>query len=263
MQKDQLEKVASLTTKKISLPAEQYPIGIVQLNLQVVGIYNYLPRFFIELPEMDTTIYRFTLVGNYDLVNQTAYSSMNIAFDIIIKTTQGYSSSEIASEIEDLVTGTIRNVEDEHQSLSNDFKNTMLYGSVNTTFLISVVIITATIFLMIVSQLVEYENEINILRILGFSPKQFFSLFLSEIIPIMTFGIIMSVALGAFSSKIIMDILTFKLDIPRYELVFPIGQTFTVVFTSLVIALLTTIITVLVIFRKEKPISRKEEVSVK
>ncbi|MHA1125940.1 MAG: FtsX-like permease family protein [Candidatus Heimdallarchaeota archaeon] len=261
MQKDQLEKVASLTTKELSLPAEHYPNGTIQLNFQIVGIYNYLPRFFIEFPELDSTIYRFTIVGNYDLVNQTSYSSINIAYDIIIKTADGYSPSAIASEIDEMVSGTIRNVEDEHQSLSNDFKNTMLFGSVNTTFLISVIIITASTFLLIVSQLVEYENEIKTLRILGFSPKQFFALFLSEIIPIMFFGILTSAALGSLASTIIMDVLTFKIDIPRYELVFPAGQTIITIVSLLGIALLTTLITIRVIFRKEKPIARKEEVS--
>ncbi|MHA1737248.1 MAG: FtsX-like permease family protein [Candidatus Heimdallarchaeota archaeon] len=259
IQKDQLEKVASLTSEKIVLPADHYPDGIIQINLQIVGIYNYLPRFFTEFPDVGSTVYRFTIVGNYDLVNQTSYSSVNIAYDIFIKTAKGYSPSTIASEIEEMVSGTIRNVEDEHQSLSNDFKNTMLFGSVNTTFLISVIIITASTFLLIVSQLVEYENEINTLRILGFSPKQFFTLFLSEIIPIMFFGILTSTALGSLASKIIMDVLTFKIDIPSFELVFPAGQTIITILSLLGIALITTVITIRVIFRKEKPIARQEE----
>ncbi|MHA1505071.1 MAG: FtsX-like permease family protein, partial [Candidatus Heimdallarchaeota archaeon] len=191
----------------------------------------------------------------------TSYSSVNIAYDMMIKTANGYSPSTIASEIEEMVSGTILNVEDEHQSLSNDFKNTMLFGSVNTTFLISVIIITASTFLLIVSQLVEYENEINTLRILGFSPKQFFTLFLSEIIPIMFFGILTSTALGSLASKIIMDVLTFKIDIPSFELVFPAGQTIITILSLLGIALITTILTIRIIFRKEKPIARQEEAS--
>ena len=111
---------------------------------------------------------------------------------------------------------------------------------------------------MIFSQIVEHEKEINNLRILGFSPKQFFQLFIAEIIPVTFFGLVMGCLLSLVSSKITVDILTFNIELPRYELMFPIIETSIIVLISLIIALLTTIFTVRVIFRREKSISRME-----
>jgi ABC-type antimicrobial peptide transport system permease subunit len=226
-----------------------------------VGIFDYLPRFFYEYPDTESSIYRFTIVGNYDLVKNFTYSSLNIAYDLIINVKEGYSASEIALSIKDNVTGTIRNVDDEYTNLTNNFKNIMMYGSANTTFLILVVIIIATTFLMIYSQVIEHEKEMNNLRILGFSPKQFFQLFVAEIIPIIIFGLLTGCLLSLFSAKITVDILTFNIDIPRYELMFPIVQTIIVIASSTVVALLTTVFTIRSIFKKETTQSRMERIA--
>jgi len=251
MQKEQLDKGFTLSEENISLPAEKYPVGLVSYDLHVVGIYNFLPRFFTESPPADAPIFRFTVIGNYSLVDEVAYSPINIGVDAIVKVAEGYDITQVATTIESEFGLEVENVLEKANLFSQSFRNTMLYGSVNTTVISSFIILVASILLSLLSQLMEAEREIRMLRITGFSPKQFFVLFLSDISQTIIFSILICSLTGGFAAKMIVDLLTFSTPIPPSELSFPLTQLFSLVFALIIVSLLTVAITLRVIFRKE------------
>ncbi len=263
MQYDQYAKAFNVSNVNITVPVEKYPEGMVTHDLQVVGLYKFLPRFFIEFPSIESTTFSFTIISKYALVDELAYSPINIAYDIIVKVTEEHSITQVAEKIENTLNMETENVEDVINRYSRSFRNTMLYSSLNTTFIFSIIIAVASILLLILIQLVENKREINILRIIGFSPKQFYKLFLTEVFQIMFFCSIIGLFLGILTSTMLMDILTFKTAIPSDELSFPFTQLFIVMFTIMAIALLTTVITVGIIFRKEAYKEKEKEIKSK
>ncbi|MCK5158680.1 MAG: ABC transporter permease, partial [Candidatus Heimdallarchaeota archaeon] len=140
---------------------------------------------------------------------------------------------------------------DEANLYAMSFRNTMLYGSVNTTLIFSFLILTASILLSLLSQLVETEREIRMLRVVGFSPKQFFSLFLSEIGQSLVFSAVISSLVGGFAAKMIVDLLTFNSPIPPSGLSFPMSQLVLSILSLIVVSLLMVVIAIRIIFRKE------------
>lgn len=251
MQKEQLDEGFTLVQENISLPGEKYPIGIVSYDLHVVGIYNFLPRFFTDYPPADVPIFRFTVIGNYSLVDEVAYSPISIGFDAIVKVAAGHSITQVAKDLETELDVEVENVIDKANLFAKSFRNTMLYGSVNTTLIFSFLILTASILLSLLSQLVETEREIRMLRVAGFSPKQFFSLFLSEVGLSLVFSVIISSLVGGLAAKMIVDLLTFNSPIPPSELSLPISQLFLSILSLIAVSLLAVVITIRIIFRKE------------
>ena len=251
MQKEQLDKGFTLVQENISLPGEKYPVGIVSYDLHVVGIYNFLPRFFTEYPPADVPIFRFTVIGNYSLVDEVAYSPISIGVDAIVKVAAGHSITQVAKNLETELGLEVENVIDKANLYAKSFRNTMLYGSVNTTLIFSFLILTASILLSLLSQLVETEREIRMLRVVGFSPKQFFSLFLSEVGQSLVFSAIISSLVGGFAAKMIVDLLTFNSPIPPSGLSFPMSQLVLSILSLIVVSLLMVVIAIRIIFRKE------------
>lgn len=251
MQKEQLDKGFTLVQENISLSGEKYPIGIVSYDLHVVGIYNFLPRFFTEYPPADVSIFRFTVIGNYSLVDEVAYSPISIGIDAIVKVAAGHSITQVAKDLETELGLEVENVIDKANLYAKSFRNTMLYGSVNTTLIFSFLILTASILLSLLSQLVETEREIRMLQVVGFSPKQFFSLFLSEVGQSLVFSAIISSLVGGFAAKMIVDLLTFNSPIPPSELSFPLLQLVLSILSLIAVSLLMVVIEIRIIFRKE------------
>ncbi|MGC9779410.1 MAG: FtsX-like permease family protein [Candidatus Heimdallarchaeota archaeon] len=251
MQKDELDKVNSAKGGQMDIIVEKYAQGKFNYTLDIVDTYRYFPRFFVEYPRPESTIYRFTIVGNYDFVNNLAYNDMNIEGDMLVKVADGYSISEVADAIELTIGRNVECVEDLMGTYEGSLRNTMLYGSLNTAFISSLVITVAAISLMIIIQSIENEMEVVMLKTLGMSPKQLFSMFTTEALSLILFGSIIGFIVAIGSATMFMDILTVDNTLPPVELVFPPVQiilSFSLLFvTSIGAAALTSWI----IFRKD------------
>jgi len=251
MQKDEARQVGVVDDSKIVLWVEKSGTGLIGLNLTVVGQYNYFPRFFMNYPREGSTVYRFSVIGNYNLTEAVAYNQFSVVGDLLVKVAPGYSITTVARNIELTLGRSVDNIEDLMKTSGDSLRNTMLYGSLNTSFISSLVIIVAALSLMIIIQSIENEMEVVMLKTLGMSPKQLFSLFTYEALSIVLFGSVLGAAIGIFSAKMFLEILTIDYTLPPVRLIIPQWQ-FALAFVLLFsIALAAAALTSWIIFRKD------------
>jgi ABC-type antimicrobial peptide transport system permease subunit len=251
MQKDQLDIIDTYEGEQLAMIHENNILGYVNRTMDVVGIYNYFPRFFIERPETGATTFRFNIVGSYQNVQEIAYAPYTIAGDLMVKVKEGYSIGEVANEIELQLGRSIDNVDDLRKTSEGSLRNTMLFGSLNASFISSVAITVAAVIFMILVQAIENERELVTLKILGMSPRQLFAVFLLESLIVVMFGAILGVATGIFSASMFTEILTYQTEIPPTELSFPIWQLVMASSVLFVAAIFTAAITAFIVFRKD------------
>lgn len=251
MQIDQLDIITAYQGDRLSIIYEKYLYGYVNRTLDIVGTYKYLPRFFVEFPESDAPIFRFTIVGNYNNVEELAYASYSVGGDLVVKVHDGYSIEEVASEIELELGRSVDCVTDLMGISEGSLRNTMLYGSLNALFLSSIVIIIAAIIFMILVQAFENEREVITMKILGMAPRQLFSVFLIESLIVVIFGAIIGIGTGILAANMFTEILTFEHNIPPTEMIFP---ALPLLFASLLLfvsALIAAALTAFLVFRKD------------
>ncbi|MHA1306006.1 MAG: FtsX-like permease family protein [Candidatus Heimdallarchaeota archaeon] len=250
MQKDQLEKIDS-DGVTFDMLYEKYPIGNVNRTLDIKGIYKFLPRYFVTYPDESSTVFRFNILGNYANVEEFAYAFYSIGGDMLVDVADGYDIKETAFALETKLGRSVENVRDLMGSFEGSMRNTMLYGSLNASFISSMVISVSAIVLMILIQSYENEREVVTLKVLGMSPRQLFNMFLSESMFLVIFGALIGAALGIFSATMFTDILTLDTIIPTSELRFePLGLSisFVMLFTASIAA---AALTSWIIFRKD------------
>ena len=251
IQKQQLEKIDSYTGSQITVDLEKYTVGRVNYTMDVVDTYNFFPRFFNKYPITGDPVFRFSIIGNYNLTEALTYSSNNIGGDMLVKVEEGYSITEVAESIELKLGRTVDNVEELMGSFEGSLRNIMLYGSLNTSFISSMIITVAAIALMILIQVLENEMEIAMLKTMGMSPGQLFSLFTTEAATIIIFGSLLGLFIGIFSARMFMEILTIDNIIPPPNLSIPPLQIFFAFGLLFITAISTAAFTSWLIFRKD------------
>ena len=130
-------------------------------------------------------------------------------------------------------------------------RNTMLFGSLNASFISSLIITVSAIILMILLQITENEREIITLKVLGQSPKQLFNMFLTEALSIVIFGAVLGALVGILAASMFSEILTFDTIIPPTEMKFPpleLGLAISILFITAIIA---AALTSYAVFRKD------------
>jgi len=161
---------------------------------------------------MDSTVFRFTIIGDYDIITNLAYSHHDVAGDLLVKVKDGYSITDVAD---------------------------------------SIIITVAGISLMIIIQSIENEKEVVMLKTLGTSPKQLFSMFTAEALIVVTFGSLIGLGIGVFAAKMFLEILTLDNVLPPAKLVFaPLEVSLAFIllfFTAIVAAAFTSWL----VFRKD------------
>ncbi|MHA1441877.1 MAG: FtsX-like permease family protein, partial [Candidatus Heimdallarchaeota archaeon] len=251
MQKDEIANIATFDGDSFTLIVGKYAIGDVNYTLNVAGVYNYFPRFFVNYPDMDSTVFRFTIIGDYDIITNLAYSHHDVAGDLLVKVKDGYSITDVADVMEFELGRSVDTVEDLMGAYDGSLRNTMLYGSLNTSFISSIIITVAGISLMIIIQSIENEKEVVMLKTLGTSPKQLFSMFTAEALIVVTFGSLIGLGIGVFAAKMFLEILTLDNVLPPAKLVFaPLEVSLAFIllfFTAIVAAAFTSWL----VFRKD------------
>ncbi|MHA1773927.1 MAG: hypothetical protein ACTSXO_07345, partial [Candidatus Heimdallarchaeota archaeon] len=126
MQKDEARQVGVVDDSKIVLWVEKSGTGLIGLNLTVVGQYNYFPRFFMNYPREGSTVYRFSVIGNYNLTEAVAYNQFSVVGDLLVKVAPGYSITTVARNIELTLGRSVDNIEDLMKTSGDSLRNTML-----------------------------------------------------------------------------------------------------------------------------------------
>jgi len=251
MQKDQLKSIASYTGDQVTIWYEKYTVGDINRTLDIVNEYKYFPRFFVEFPEENAPVFRFNIIGNYKNLEIFSYAEYSIGGDLIVKVEEGYDIVAVAENIEDELNRSVENAVDLMGTAEGSLRNTMLFGSLNASFISSLVITISAIILMILLQITENEREIITLKVLGQSPRQLFKMFLTEALSIVIFGAVLGSMVGILAASMFSEILTFETIIPPTEMKYPpleLGLAISILFiTAIVAAALTSY----AVFRKD------------
>jgi putative ABC transport system permease protein len=251
MQIDQMEKIGLEKNDDFRLTIEKYPQSAINVSVNIASVYNLIPRFFVEYPDPDNPVHRFTIVGNYNLTETIAYSKFSIGGDMIVKVAPGYEINEVAEEIEYELGRKVYNVNSLMSASKGNLRNTILYGSLNTLFISSMVVIIAAISLLIFIQSIENDMEVNLLKTMGMSPRQLFSLFTIEAVALISFGSIVGLVVGLFSSRMFIRILTIDIIVPPERLILQPGQMIMVFGMLFIAAISAAALTSWIIFRKD------------
>ncbi|NHJ49780.1 MAG: FtsX-like permease family protein [Asgard group archaeon] len=251
MQKDQLEMISPDNVDQIAVIHQNNILGYVNRTLDVVGIFNYFPRFYVEKPQTGATTYRFSIIGNYQNVRDFAYNSFAVAGDLLVKVQDGYDIGDVANEIELQLGRSVDSVAEYMGTNEGSLRNTILYGSLNASFIASMIITIAAVIFMILVQAFENEREVVTLKILGMSPSQLFRVFLTESLIVVTFGAILGILTGISAASMFISILTYQTEIPPTELSFPALQLILASGMLIASAIIASSLTSFIVFRKD------------
>ncbi|MCK5298942.1 MAG: ABC transporter permease, partial [Candidatus Heimdallarchaeota archaeon] len=219
--------------------------------VHVVDYYEYWPTLYNTVPQMTAKEINVGLIGNLSLPFSIARNDYDVQGKLYIKVMEGYSISEIASEIEITTQHDTDNIEDMALISEGTLKATVLYGALNSSFIVSLLISSATLITMMIVQGIEREKEIAVMKSFGIRPRQLFNFFISEAVIVLIFTMIVGVGLGVGVSVLLMQVLRIGSEIPKHEMVFPVMK---IVWTTLVVfgvSLLSTIIPIIINTRKK------------
>ncbi|NHJ46893.1 MAG: ABC transporter permease, partial [Asgard group archaeon] len=250
LQKDQLAQIGLEVGDEFNCYLEKSIGNDINYTLNIANVYKYCPRFYVQEPR-EGTVFRFTAIVNYSLIDDLAYSKFTIRGDMLVKVDPNYDITEVAEAIEIKLGRSVDDVGSLMKTFGDSLRNTMLYGSLNTLFLSSMIITIAAITLMIYIQSLENEMELTLLKTIGMSPKQLFSMFTIEAITLVLFGSVLGFFVGLFSVSMFLEILTLDNIIPPDRVIFQPGQIILAFGILFIISISSAAITSWIIFRKD------------
>ncbi|HUU78779.1 MAG TPA: ABC transporter permease [candidate division Zixibacteria bacterium] len=222
----------------------------VSYPVDFVDFYEYWPTLYTDPPSATSKEVKIGLIANISLTYQIARYDYDVQGKLIVKVKEGYSISEVAGEIESTTRYETVNIEELLLISEGTLKATVLFGALNTSFIISMLISSATLITMMLIQAVEREKELAVMKSMGISPRQLFNFFITEAIVILIFAMILGGGLGVGSSVMIMKILKIGSVFPPHENIFSVIK---IVWTTLAIfgiGLISTIIPIIINSRK-------------
>ncbi|MEA2071918.1 MAG: FtsX-like permease family protein [Asgard group archaeon] len=228
-------------------------VDVVQKNYPVnfVDSFQYCPIIYTEPPSSTQNIIPISILGNISLPFVIARYDYEVSGSLLVKVKEGYDPSQLAEEIESITRLETLNIKDQLLISEGSLKATVLFGSLNTSFIISMLISSATIVLMMVIQAIEREKEIAIMKSMGISPLQLFNFFITEAFIILFFTMVLGVILGVITSNMIMRILRINTILPPHEMVYPIARVAWTTFVIFGVGLLSSIIPIIINTRRE------------
>ncbi|MHA1155230.1 MAG: FtsX-like permease family protein, partial [Candidatus Heimdallarchaeota archaeon] len=253
-QRDQMDllNLGDNTTFVIKNWADVGP-DVVRLTYPVsfVDFYQYWPTLFTVQPSTISKEIHIGLMANISLPFHITRYQSDVDGKLLVKVKEGYSINEVAQTIESETRHDTNNVEEMLLISSGTLKSTVLFGSLNTSFTISMLISAATLVIMMTVQAIEREKELAVMKSLGINFRQLFTFFFSEALIVLIFTMIIGVGLGFSTSIMIMKVLRIGSVYPPHENIFPLAN---IAWTTLVIfgcGLISTIIPIIINSRKK------------
>ncbi|NHJ32871.1 MAG: ABC transporter permease [Asgard group archaeon] len=219
--------------------------------VHIVDYYEYWPVLYNSVPQVTAKEINVGLIGNLSLPFTIARNDYDVEGKLFVKVTEGYSISELASLIETTTQHDTDNIDEMTLISEGTLKATVLFGALNSSFIISLLISSATLIVMMIVQGIEREKEIAVMKSFGVNPRQLFNFFISEAIIVLLFTLVVGVGLGFGISVLLMQVLRIGSEIPDHEMVFPLLK---VLWTTLIVfgvSLLSTIIPIIINTRKK------------
>lgn len=226
-------------------------VGYVNYALGIVGLYDYWPTLYERIPQPTDKEINIGLIGNLSLPYLVARNDFDVEGKLFVKVEEGYSISEVARQIELYTRHETNNIEELLLISEGSLKATVLYGALNSSFIVSMLIASATLITMMFVQGIEREKEIAILKSFGINKRQMFLFFISEAIIILLFTMIVGIGLGIGTSVMIMKILRIGATLPQHEMIYPFIK---LIWTTLAIfgcGLISTIVPIIINTRKK------------
>ncbi|MHA1220510.1 MAG: ABC transporter permease, partial [Candidatus Heimdallarchaeota archaeon] len=219
--------------------------------VDIIDYYEFWPTIYTELPNPTSKEIQIGLISNISLPFLIARNVEDVEGKVYIKVTDGYSISEVASVIEMTTQHETQNIEEVLLISEGTLKATVLYGALNSSLIMSVLISSATLITMMIVQGLEREKEIALLKSLGINSRQLFSFFISEALIILIFTMILGMALGFVASIMIMKILRIEAVLPDHEMIYPWARIIWTTLAIFVSGLVSTIIPIIINTRKK------------
>ncbi|HUT81534.1 MAG TPA: ABC transporter permease [Candidatus Bathyarchaeia archaeon] len=223
---------------------KRYPVTIKDY-------YTFWPTIYTDIPNPTSKELKIGLISNISLPFVIARNDYDVEGKVYVKVKEGYNINEVASDIERLTQHQTINIEQLLLISEGSLKSTVLFGALNSSLIISILISSAALITMMIVQGMEREKEIALLKSFGINGGQLFSFFISEAIIILLFTMILGIALGFGTSIMLMKILRIEVVLPTHEMVFPVIK---IIWTTLAIfgsGLLSTIIPIIINTRKK------------
>lgn len=219
--------------------------------VKFIDYFDYWPLLYTTAPSTTSKEIKIGMLANITLPFTIARTEQNVEGKLFVKVQEGYSIDEVANEIETTTRHATVNVEELLLISEGTLKSTVLFGALNSSFIISMLISAATLITMMVIQAIERERELAVMKSMGIAPRQLFNFFITEAVIMLVFTMILGIILGVVSSILIMQVLKIGSIFPPHENVFPILK---IVYTSLAIfgsGLIATIIPIIINTRKK------------
>lgn len=256
-QKEQMEllslgKNTTFIIKNWGLEGEDVVEKTYPVNF--IDHYQYWPALYEQPPDPTSKELHIDLLASISLPFMIARYEYDVQGKLFVKVKEGYSISQVANEIKIKTQQDVENVEDLLLISEGTLKATVLFGSLNSSFIISLLLSSVTLILLMLIQGVEREKELAVLKSVGISPRQLFMFFLTEALIILVFALIIGTALGVGTSVMIMKILRIGSVLPPHEMIFPISK---IIWTSLTIFIVGSVSTTIpIIINSRKKIGR-------
>ncbi|MBD3189875.1 MAG: FtsX-like permease family protein [Candidatus Heimdallarchaeota archaeon] len=223
---------------------KSYPVNFVDY-------YQYWPTLYTQPPDPTSKELFVGLLANISLPLMIARYDYDVQGKLFVKVEEGYSISQVANEIETKTQHNVANVRDLLLISEGTLKATVLFGSLNSSFIMSLVISSATLIMLMLIQAMEREKELAVLKSMGISPRQLFMFFLTEALIILGFALLVGIALGFGTSTMLMKILRIGSIIPPHEMIFPITKIIWTTLAIFIAGLVSTIIPIIINSRKK------------
>jgi len=240
--------------KNWALPEDnttQQDLYLASYPVTFTAFYEFWPLLYTEIPRETAREIKVGLIANLSLAYKIARNDYDVQGKLFVKVKDGYSPSEVAKQIELNTQHSTENIEDAILISEGSLKATVLFGALNSSIIVSILISSATLIVMMFVQGVEREKEIALLKAFGIKRGQLFVFFITEAIIILIFTMILGGALGFSASAMIMKILRIEVVIPKHEMVFPVGKILWTTFAIFLSGLVSTIIPILINTRKK------------
>ncbi|MHA1185991.1 MAG: FtsX-like permease family protein [Candidatus Heimdallarchaeota archaeon] len=223
----------------------------VEYPVNLVDYYEYWPSLYTEKPDLTSKTLNIGLLCNISTLFNISRNDYDVQGFLFVTVEDGYGIYDVARQIEIETQHEALNVEELLLISEGTLKSTVLFGALNVSFIFSMLISSATLITMMFINALEREKEIAVMKSMGISARQLFTFFFTEAIIILTFTMIVGVALGFGTSVMLMKVLRIGSVFPPHEMVYPVVKIIWTTFTVFGAGLISTIIPILVNARKK------------
>ncbi|MHA1912639.1 MAG: FtsX-like permease family protein [Candidatus Kariarchaeaceae archaeon] len=196
----------------------------VHTTLEIIDSFTYWPMLIHSVSGQTTHKFYVRAIGNlslpYYLKSQVTGYPSGVMY-IKVKENSQFTQSEIADMLESRYNKPCYSVDERLIENTDNIQTVMLYGVINSSFIVSMFVTVLTMLFYSVMSYLERRKEIGVLRAMGVKDMQLLTIFLSEIITMVTIGLVVGTGLGLLVSNLFMGVITLNNPYPPFFMVFP------------------------------------------